>query len=806
MNAASAIEHQYEKVQTRARERATLPIDGMSCVSCAAQIETVLQKIDGVGEAVVNFAAENATISYDPSRVDVEHLASTIERAGYRVPPETVRLRIGGMTCATCAGRIEQVLRRQSGVLSAQVNLASELATVATIRGTTSSVRLIEAIERAGYRAELAVSAAAEREAADRAEGLRARRELWALLGAAALTAPLIAPMVLAPFGIQWTLPGWFQLALATPVQLIAGARFYRGAWSALRAGGANMDVLVALGTTAAFGLSLVLLASGGHLYFEGAAAIITFVRLGKWLEARAKHSTTRAIRALMALKPETARVRRQDREVEVPAEAVGRGEIVVIRPGERVPVDGIIVEGESQLDESLITGESLPVFKGIGGNVTGGSINGDGLLAVETTRVGEESMLARIVALIQDAQGSKAPIQRTVDRVAAVFVPVVVGVAALTLLGWLLAGASIEAAVINAVAVLIIACPCALGLATPAALMVGTGAAARAGILIKDAQALELTLAVDTVVLDKTGTLTEGRPEVLEVAADDRDELLRLVAAAQHGSEHPLAEAIRRAASERGLEIPQATGFKALPGKGVEARLNGREVTVGSPRLMAERKVDLSEYQDRAAELEAVGMTVIWACDGNRLLGGIALGDKPRASSHRALARLKAEGVETVMLTGDNRAAAETVGKALGVSRVIAEVLPEDKAREIVSLHTQGRTVAMVGDGINDAPALAAADVGFAMGTGTDVAMHTAGVTLMRPEPTLIADAISISRATRRKIRQNLFWAFVYNTVGIPLAASGFLTPMFAGAAMALSSVSVVTNALLLRRWRASR
>ncbi|MHC4516687.1 MAG: copper-translocating P-type ATPase, partial [Planctomycetota bacterium] len=672
--------------------------------------------------------------------------------------------------------------------------------------GTTSSVRLIEAIERAGYRAELAVSAAAEREAADRAEGLRARRELWALLGAAALTAPLIAPMVLAPFGIQWTLPGWFQLALATPVQLIAGARFYRGAWSALRAGGANMDVLVALGTTAAFGLSLVLLASGGHLYFEGAAAIITFVRLGKWLEARAKHSTTRAIRALMALKPETARVRRQDREVEVPAEAVGRGEIVVIRPGERVPVDGMIVEGESQLDESLITGESLPVFKGIGGNVTGGSINGDGLLAVETTRVGEESMLARIVALIQDAQGSKAPIQRTVDRVAAVFVPVVVGVAAVTLLGWILAGASLEVAVINAVAVLVIACPCALGLATPAALMVGTGAAARAGILIKDAQALELTQAVDTVVLDKTGTLTEGRPEVHAVLADNGNELLRLVAAAQHGSEHPLAEAIRRAATERGLEIPQATGFKALPGKGVEARVNGREVTIGSPRLMRERNVDLSGYQARAAELEAVGMTVVWACDGDLLLGGIALGDKPRASSHDALVRLKAEGVETVMLTGDNRAAAEAVGKALGVARVIAEVLPEDKAREVATLHAEGRTVAMVGDGINDAPALAAADVGFAMGTGTDVAMHTAGVTLMRPEPTLIADAISISRATRRKIRQNLFWAFVYNTVGIPLAAFGFLTPMFAGAAMALSSVSVVTNALLLRRWRASR
>jgi Cu+-exporting ATPase len=757
MNSTTAIGYKHDNAQPRADEQTTSPIDGMSSVSSAARIETV-------------------------------------------------RLRIGGMTCATCSGRVEQVLRRQSGVLSAQVNLASELATVATTNGAATSAMLIAAIERAGYRGELAASATEEREASDKAEGLRTRRELWMLIGAAALTVPLIAPMVLVPFGIHWMLPGWLQLALATPVQFIAGARFYRGAWSALRGGAANMDVLVALGTTAAFGLSLVLLASGGHLYFEGAAAIITFVRFGKFLEARAKHSTTRAIRALMALKPESARVRRQDQEIEVPAEAVGRGEIVVVRPGERVPVDGRIVEGESQLDESLITGESLPVFKGIGEDVTGGSINGDGLLAVETTGVGEESMLARIVALIQDAQGSKAPIQRTVDRVAAVFVPVIVGFAAVTLLGWLLAGAGIEDAIINSVAVLVIACPCALGLATPAALMVGTGAAARAGILIKDAQALELTQAVDTVVLDKTGTLTEGRLEVHEVLADDRDDLLRLVAAAQHGSEHPLAEAIRRAAADRGLEIPLATGFKALPGKGVEARIDGREVTVGSPRLMGERKVDIGEYRARAAALEAEGMTVIWVCDGNGLLGGIALGDKPRASSRSALTRLKAEGVETVMLTGDNRAAAEAVGRKLGVTRVIAEVLPEDKAREISSLRNEGRTVAMVGDGINDAPALAAADVGFAMGCGTDVAMHTAGVTLMRPEPVLIADAISISRATRRKIRQNLFWAFVYNTVGIPLAALGFLTPMVAGAAMALSSVSVVTNALLLRRWRASR
>ncbi|PID59900.1 MAG: copper-translocating P-type ATPase [Gammaproteobacteria bacterium] len=803
MNTAAATTPQNVKAQSQESRRTTLPIGGMSCVNCAARIESVLRHIDGVSEAAVSFAGENATIDYDASRVDLEQLASAIEQAGFQVLPETVRLRIDGMTCASCAGRVEKMLREQPGVLSAQVNLASEIATVATISGTRSTAGLIEAVEQAGFGASPAVSAAAEREAADKAEQRQARRELWVLIGAAVLTAPLIMPMLLAPFGIHWMLPGWVQLALATPVQLIAGARFHRAAWAALRAGGANMDVLVSLGTSAAFGLSLVMLVSGGHLYFESAAAVITFVRLGKWLEARARHGTTQAIRTLMALRPETARVRRQGREIEVPAEAVGRGEIVVIRPGERVPVDGKIIDGESQLDESLITGESLPVFRGVGGAVTGGSINGDGLLAVETTSVGEESMLARIVALIQDAQGSKAPIQRTVDRVASVFVPVVVGIAAVTLAGWIFAGASIADAVINAVAVLVVACPCALGLATPAALMVGTGMAARAGILIKDAQALELTQAVDTVVLDKTGTLTEGRPEVHEVLADDEDELLRLVAAAQHGSEHPLAEAVRRAAAERGLAIHRAAEFKALPGKGVAARVNGRELVVGSPRLMAERGIDLREYRARADEFETAGMTVVWASDGDRLLGGIALGDKPRASSRDALSRLRAEGVATVMLTGDNRAAADMVGKALGVARVIAEVLPADKARTIESLRAEGRTVAMVGDGINDAPALAAADVGFAMGTGTDVAMHTAGVTLMRPEPTLIADAISISRATRRKIRQNLFWAFVYNTIGIPLAAFGFLTPMFAGAAMALSSVSVLTNALLLRRWK---
>ncbi|MFC1586897.1 copper-translocating P-type ATPase [Planctomycetota bacterium] len=601
-------------------------------------------------------------------------------------------------------------------------------------------------------------------------------------------------------------LSGWVQFALATPVQIFAGARFYRGAWGALRTGSANMDVLVALGTTAAFGLSLVLMVSGGHLYFEGAAAIITFVRIGKWLETRAKHGTTRAIRALMELRPETARVKRGDGEIEIPADAVGRAEIVVVRPGERVPVDGQIKHGESQLDESLITGESMPVTRGVGDDVTGGSINGDGLLEIEATRVGDESVLAHIIALIQDAQASKAPIQRTVDRVAAVFVPIVIAVAVLTLLGWIAAGTGIERAVINAVSVLVIACPCALGLATPTALMVGTGAAAKAGILIKDALALERAHAVDVVVFDKTGTLTLGRPQVQEIFAvdEDTDGLIALTASAQRGSEHPLAQAILRTAEARELPTKSPEEFKALSGRGITATVGGRAVVVGSPRLMRERGIDLEALVDRAAELEGRGMTVMWIAEGTTLLGFIAVGDTPRDSARETVKLLADAGIKSVMLTGDNRAAAEFVAAQLGIEHVIAEVLPDDKSQAIAELQREGHTVAMVGDGINDAPALAAADIGFAMGSGTDVAMHAAGVTLMRSEPTLVPDAISVSRATTRKIWQNLFWAFVYNTIGIPLAALGFLTPMIAGAAMAMSSVSVVSNALLLNRWRA--
>jgi Cu+-exporting ATPase len=783
----------------------TLPVEGMSCASCASRVEKALGRLDGVEEASVNFATEKAAVRFDPVKLGASDISAAIEKTGYKVPVESVRLTIGGMTCATCSQRIEKVLRKLDGVASAQVNLATERATVAFTPGAVTLDRLVEAVEKAGYSATRAPSDADERAAAERAEAARGRRELLILATSASLTVPLVLPMLLVPLGIEWMLPGWVQLLLATPVQFGAGYRFYRGAWGALRSGSANMDVLVSLGTTAAWGLSTVLLFTGGHLYYEGAAAVITLVMLGKWLETRAKRSTTTAIRALMELRPQTANVLRDGREIEVPVEAVGAGERVVVRPGERVPVDGQVVHGESHVDESLITGESKPVLRGVDSEVTGGSINGDGLLRVEATHVGQDSRLARIIELVEQAQASKAPIQRTVDRIAAVFVPVVIGAAALSFAGWMVTGDGLETALINAVSVLVIACPCALGLATPAALMVGTGAAAKAGILIKDAPALEQAHAVQVVVFDKTGTLTEGQPRVRKIAAVDGDDpgLLAVTAAAQSGSEHPLARAIVREAAQRELAVPTADAFRALAGRGLEATVGGRTIHVGSRRLMDEIGVPTEPLDLRARELEGQGMTVMWIARESELLGAIGVGDPVRRTAAEAVRRLEALGVEPVMLTGDNHRTAAVVAEQLGLRRVIAEVLPEDKAREIERLRAEGKVVAMVGDGVNDAPALAAADVGLAMSSGTDVAMHTAGVTLMRPEPTLVSDAIDVSRATTRKIRQNLFWAFVYNVIGIPLAALGFLTPILAGGAMAMSSVSVVTNALLLKRWR---
>ena len=722
--------------------------------------------------------------------------------------PAAVELQIEGMTCASCVARVEKALQKVPGVVSASVNLATERATVAALPAVAVSA-LEAAVAKAGY-------AAKDVQQVQPQAGKRLPA-WWPVAVGAALTLPLVAPMLLRPFGLEWMPGGWLQLALATPVQFWLGWRFYRAGWKALRAGTGNMDLLVALGTSAAWGLSLYLLLrqsgqGAPHLYFEASAAVITLVLLGKWLEGRAKRQTTDAIRALNALRPATARVRRDGAEAELPVAQVALGDVVVVRPGERLPVDGEVIEGRSHVDESLITGESAPVAKAPGDKVTGGAINGEGVLGVRTSAIGAETTLARIIRMVESAQAAKAPIQRLVDRVSAVFVPVVLGIGLVTLLGWAGATGDWERALINAVSVLVIACPCALGLATPTAIMAGTGVAARHGILIKDAQALEVAHAATIVAFDKTGTLTAGRPSLvaLEPAAGvARDELLRLAAALQATSEHPLARAVMERALAEGIAVPEASDARALPGRGLEASVGGAAFTLGSSRLLGERGLDAGALAQQATRLESQGRTISWLVAGSgdsaRLLGLLAFGDTIKASAQQAVERLHGLGVKTMLLTGDNRGSAAAVARELGIDEVRAEVLPGDKAAAVQALRDAGEVVAMVGDGINDAPALAAADVGIAMSSGTDVAMETAGITLMRGDPRLVADALDVSRRTYSKIRQNLGWAFAYNVLGIPLAALGLLSPVVAGAAMALSSVSVVTNALTLRRWRPS-
>lgn len=731
--------------------------------------------------------------------------------AASAVATHDIALHVEGMTCASCVARVEKVLLKVPGVSSALVNLATERAAVQAL-STVSAASLLLAVKKAGYPAKLVGDPVAQAK----------RRPEWVHVAiSAALTLPLVTPMLLQLFDIDWMLGGWLQLALATPVQFWLGARFYRAGWNALRAGSGNMDLLVALGTSAAFGLSLYLLLMHAehampHLYFEASAAVITLVLLGKWLEGRAKRQTMAAIHALNALRPAMARVRRDGMEIELPVEQVVVGDRVLVRPGERLAVDGEVLEGRSHLDESLITGESLPVEKGVGDRVTGGSINAEGVLTVRTLAVGAETTLARIIRMVENAQAAKAPIQRIVDRVSAVFVPVVLAIAVLTLVGWVMATGNWEQALINAVAVLVIACPCALGLATPTAIMAGTGVAAQHGVLIKDAQSLELAHGVTTVAFDKTGTLTQGRPALLAVhvaAGSTRDEVLRLSAALQKTSEHPLARAVMEVVRAEHLLVPDAQNAKALPGRGLEGSVRGQRMSLGSSRMLRELGVEPGALAVEAARLEGEGGTISWLIqherkgegegEGATLLGLLAFGDTVKDTARDAVARLHEQGIETVMLTGDTQGSAFAVGRALGITQIYAEVLPGDKAAVIQQLRAAGKVVAMVGDGINDAPALAAADVGIAMATGTDVAMETAGITLMRGDPRLVAASLDISRQTYATIKRGLFWAFIYNLVGIPLAAMGLLSPMIAGAAMAFSSVSVVANALLLRRWR---
>jgi len=728
------------------------------------------------------------------------------------VPPTSLDIGIGGMTCASCVTRVEKALKKVPGVTEASVNLATESARVRFAPSEQMEARLRRAVRDAGYEPR----AADALEQADDASP-------WAGFAPVAigllLSAPLALPMVGDLLGRHWMLPAWVQALLATPVQFILGARFYVAGWHALKARSGNMDLLVAIGTTAGWALSMWLWLTAEpdvmvHLYFEGSAVVVTLVLLGKWLEARAKRQTTAAIRALHALRPDVAHLVGREGEVDVPVAEVLVGDTLVVRPGERFPVDGTLLEGHTQVDESMLTGEPLPVPKDAGDRLTGGSINGDGRVLMQVVAVGNETVLAQIIRLVEDAQAAKAPIQRLVDQVSAVFVPVVLGIALATLLGWLWLGAGMETAVIHAVAVLVIACPCALGLATPAAIMAGTGVAAKHGILIKDAQALELAHKVDTVAFDKTGTLTVGQPRLTAlrvVPGQDEAALLQAAASVQSGSEHPLARAVVAAAQARGLAVEAPDNVRAVPGRGTEGEVGVRSYLIGSLRWMDELGVHLGELADQATALQAQGATlsalVERTTDGLTLRALLAFGDEPKPGAKEALAALRARGIHTVMISGDNRGAAEAMARRLGLrpeaGEVLAEVLPGDKAARVTALKAGGHTVAMVGDGVNDAPALAAADVGLAMGNGTDVAMHAAGITLMRGDPLLVAAALDVSDRTVAKIRQNLFWAFIYNVAGIPLAALGFLNPVVAGAAMAMSSVSVMTNALLLRRWR---
>lgn len=729
-----------------------------------------------------------------------------------------IDLTIDGMTCASCVSKVEKALTSVPGVQAARVNLATEKARVKMDHDSVLHEDILKAVEKVGYTAKVsshAINHMNHGEDAGISKEVALQKQKDRVILAAILSAPLVLPMTLEPFGVRLDLPAWVQFMLATPVQFWLGGKFYGTSWKAIKNFSGNMDLLVALGTTAAYGLSVYLWLFGhsshgeGHLYFEGAAVIITLVLFGKFLETKAKQQTTAAISALQSLRPEKARIKKGNLEQEIPVSQVQIGDLVIVRPGEKIPIDGVIQEGTSQIDESLITGESLPVDKNVGDQVIGGSVNANGVLLILTTAVGSESTLSRIVRLVENAQAAKAPVEKLVDRVSSIFVPVVLLIALVTILVWGFISGDWETSVINGVAVLVIACPCALGLATPASIMVGTGVAAKAGILIKDAEALEHTHSVTTVAFDKTGTLTEGKPQISKLFALDSDEkkLLSVLASVQSGSEHPLAKAALDRAKSENIQYQPASDVQAIPGRGLHGKSGGDLILVGTEKLMQEKGIDMGSLVGVAKQSEESGETVSFIANESKkvALGLVSFGDKPKLSAKATIDRLHALKVKTIMLTGDNEGAARKVAHILGMDDFRSRVLPEDKAKIIQELKSKGEKVAMIGDGVNDAPALAAADVGIAMGTGTDVAMHTASITLMRGNPLLIPDALEISRKTYNKIRQNLFWAFIYNIVGIPLAAMGLLSPVIAGGAMAFSSVSVITNALLLRSWRPS-
>lgn len=788
------------------QQTTTLKVSGMSCAACANRIEKSLAKLDGVDSAAVNFAAEKVTVSFDSAKVQTAGIIEKIEALGFSAITDKAEFAITGMHCAACSGRIERVVQKLPGVVQATVNLATEKAVVLYNSAEVTSAEIKAAIEKIGFGAHN-VASRAEQDQEQKTREQEVKKQRFWLIFSALLSFPLLAAMLLHSAGLTGMLNPYVELALATPVQFGAGWQFYRGAFLALKNGSSNMDVLVALGTSAAYFYSVANLLRGVHeLYFEASAILITLIIFGKMLEAVAKGRTSEAIKKLIGLQPKTARVVRAEQELDIPVEEVLAGDTIIVRPGEKIPVDGVITEGMSAVDESMLTGESLPVDKKAGDSVIGATINKFGTFKFSATKVGRDTALAQIIRVVEAAQGSKAPIQRFADIVSGYFVPTVVAIAAVTFLAWyfILDPGNFSRALINFTAVMVIACPCALGLATPTSIMVGTGKGAENGILIKGAEHLENTHKLTAIVLDKTGTITKGEPEVTDIIAVStmtEAELLQLAAAAEKNSEHPLGQAVVNYGKNTGIKLEEPEQFASIPGHGVEAVVKGRQLLIGTRKLMTERNVAYEEHGEVMNKLEAQGKTVMLMAVDGLLTALLAVADTVKETSAQAVAELQKMGLEVWMITGDNERTARYIAAQVGIEHVLPEVLPEHKADKVAALQREGKIVAMVGDGINDAPALATADVGFAIGTGTDIAIEAADITLMRGDLNGIVSAIRLSRKTMANIKQNLFWALFYNILGIPVAAAGFLSPVLAGAAMAFSSVSVVTNALRLKR-----